>query len=149
VRSLDSSLILLSPRHASFNFALSAIPSYIYSYSSLKSYKEAAHPHLLLYLAILFPPSIHASYRQSRQNYPTHLNLTHHTAPPKMVSTRFVSVGLLALSIAIVSQPALVQADAVQDALKAGEKGFGSLFDSWSESDLRSYLVSATRSGIA
>lgn len=50
-----------------------------------------------------------------------------------MVKTSFISVGLLALCIAIATAPQPVAADWVQDFTKGGSKAFDSAFQTWSE----------------
>ncbi|CAO1627931.1 unnamed protein product [Parajaminaea phylloscopi] len=56
-----------------------------------------------------------------------------------MIAKRFLSVGLVALCLALASQPA--SANWVDDVQAGGQRVFQAAFDTWTESDLRSYLL--------
>ncbi|CAO1618319.1 unnamed protein product [Sympodiomycopsis kandeliae] len=56
-----------------------------------------------------------------------------------MIANKYLSVGLIAICLALATQPA--QANWIQDSKSGGQKVFQAAFDTWSESDLRAYLL--------
>lgn len=58
-----------------------------------------------------------------------------------MIAKNFLSAGLVALVFALASAPQPAQANWIDDASSSGQRVFQATFDTWTESDLRSYLL--------